>query len=122
MFTVQTTFCFVGMISSTVVANVFMKLGASDNEEARWLLGIAGTRTLAGMAFFGVALLLYTWLLRYIPLNIAQSLMAVQFIAVILASTWLLSEPMPSLRWVGIALIAAGVVLVGFTIEKQTRS
>jgi multidrug transporter EmrE-like cation transporter len=105
-----------------VLANVFMKLGALDDEETRWLFGLAGTQTLVGVTFFGLALVCYAWLLRYVPLNVAQSLMAVQFIAVILASAGILSEPIPLLRRVGIALIACGILLVGYTVEGKGGS
>ena len=122
MFTLQTITCFLAMICLTVLANVFMKLGASDDEETRWLFGLAGTQTLVGVTFFGLALVCYAWLLRYVPLNVAQSLMAVQFIAVILASAGILSEPIPLLRRVGIALIACGILLIGYTVEGKGGS
>ena len=57
----------------------------------------------------------------FLPLNIAQSFAAIQFIAVILASTLVLSEPIAIPRWIGIALIAIGIVIVGLTADRGVR-
>jgi drug/metabolite transporter (DMT)-like permease len=107
----------VAMISCTVVANIFMKLGAGASSSERWLSGIAGSKTIAGMAFFLCAMLIYAWLLTKMPLNLAQSLASAQFISVILASSIVLAEPIPNIRWLGIALITAGIVIVGYSAD-----
>ena len=53
-----------------------------------------------------------------------QSLLtaAIVFVAVILASALILSESIPPMRWLGIALIAAGVLLVGSTVGNAGGS
>jgi drug/metabolite transporter (DMT)-like permease len=99
------------MIAFTVVANLLMKVGA-ERTASPVLLGVFSWTTLAGLAAFGIAGLLYAWLLKSLPLNVAQSFMAAQFIAVILASWVVLSEAIPGARWLGIALIALGIVVV----------
>jgi undecaprenyl phosphate-alpha-L-ara4N flippase subunit ArnE len=50
-----------------------------------------------------------------LPLNIAQSFAAGQFIAVILAASLVLSEAISTAQWVGIFLIAAGIAIVGWS-------
>jgi hypothetical protein len=55
--------------------------------------------------------LFYARVLRLLPLNVAQSYAAAQFIAVILASKLILGEPIPLARWAGISLIAAGIIV-----------
>jgi drug/metabolite transporter (DMT)-like permease len=59
--------------------------------------------------------LIYAWILAFLPLNVAQSFTAAQFIAVILASAVFLSEPIPVARWLGIALIFVGILVVSLT-------
>jgi drug/metabolite transporter (DMT)-like permease len=51
------------------------------------------------------------------PLNLAQSLASVQFVAIILASALVLAEPIPLPRLIGIVLILAGVVVASSTYE-----
>jgi drug/metabolite transporter (DMT)-like permease len=47
--------------------------------------------------------------------NVAQSFAAAQFVAVIPASSWLLSERIGTSQWVGITLIAVGILIVGWS-------
>jgi undecaprenyl phosphate-alpha-L-ara4N flippase subunit ArnE len=72
-------------------------------------------RILLGLCSFGLAACLYTLILQWLPLNVAQSFAAGQFIAVILASAWFLSEPIGASQGLGIALIALGISIVGWS-------
>ncbi len=114
MYTTQTLMTSLGMVCSTVMANLLLKVGAGADQN-RWFLGAAGSYTLAGVAFFGIALLLYAWILRTVPLSIAQSLTAAQFAGVILTSAYILSEPIPVARWIGVGCIMIGILLVGYS-------
>jgi drug/metabolite transporter (DMT)-like permease len=105
---------FVLMISCTVIANLLMKMGAAVPATER-VLGLVSWKLVAGVSAFGCAALLYAWLLHWLPLNVAQAFAAAQFVAVILASSTILAEPIPALRWVGIGLIACGIAIVGMT-------
>ena len=112
---------FVLMISCTVGANLFMKLGASAPESSRWF-GILSPLTATGVGCFALAAIVYAWLLQYLPLNVAQAIASIQFVAVILAARWVLDEPVTSMRWVGILLIAVGIAVVGWTADASGGS
>jgi undecaprenyl phosphate-alpha-L-ara4N flippase subunit ArnE len=77
-------------------------------------------RVLAGLALYGCAGIAYAWLLQWLPLNVAQSFAAAQYVAVIIASALLLSEEISLARWIGIALIAIGIVVVGTNMRAPT--
>jgi len=111
---VKTALGFLIMVACTVGANPLMKQRAAAAPAERVLFGIIGWRTFFGLCVFALAGLVYPWILRFMPLNVAQSFASVQFVAVILASSLLLAEPIPSGRWIGIGLIASGIALVGF--------
>jgi drug/metabolite transporter (DMT)-like permease len=103
------------MIGFTVVANLLMKAGAAATEEsASFATTLLDWRTLVGLASFAAAACVYVLVLRWLPLNVAQSFAAAQFIAVVLASAFVLSEPIELGQWAGIALIAAGIFTVGW--------
>jgi undecaprenyl phosphate-alpha-L-ara4N flippase subunit ArnE len=106
-------FAFVLMIACTVIGNIFMKLGASVPFAERPLFGVVAWQSCAGVAVFAAAVIIYSIVLQWMPLNVAQSFAALQFVAVIIASTWFLGEPISLLRWLGIGLIVAGIVAVG---------
>jgi drug/metabolite transporter (DMT)-like permease len=101
-------------ISLTVVANLLMKLGAADQRSVM-LLRLISWRTGLGLGTFAGAAALYSLVLRILPLNVAQSLAAAQFIAVILASTIVLGEVVSVQRWLGVAMISGGIVIVALS-------
>ena len=103
------------MISCTIVANLLLKIGAMAPPGESILFRNVAWQSLTGISIFGCSLLIYMWVLRSVPLNIAQAFAAFQFVGVILASAVLLSEAIPPLRWVGLALISVGILLVGLT-------
>ena len=106
---------FVLMIGLTAVGNILMKLGASVPLAERPIFGIVAWQSCAGIAIFAGAVIVYAFLLQWLPLSVAQSFAAFQFVAVILASAWFLGEPISLSRWLGIALITIGIVTVGVT-------
>lgn len=103
------------MISMTVAANLLMKTGASSSSGVSFLSKLFSPTVLLGLACFGSAAVIYVLILSWLPLNVAQSFAAAQFVAVILAARLLLAEPIGMLQWAGIALIAAGIAIVGWS-------
>jgi undecaprenyl phosphate-alpha-L-ara4N flippase subunit ArnE len=110
----KTTLGISGVILFCIAANVLLKIGASQPSEQRFIFGLIGWHALAGFVAWGLAALLYAWVLQWLPLNVAQSLLALQFVGIILASKVLLDEPIDPMRWLGIGLIFAGILVVGF--------
>jgi undecaprenyl phosphate-alpha-L-ara4N flippase subunit ArnE len=106
--------CYLVMVLLTVSANLFFKSGAMGAADG--LLGLLNAKIVLGFLCFGLAALLYIVVLRVLPLNVAQSLAAMQFVAVIVAAHVVLGEPIGAARLVGIGLIFSGIVLVGRTI------
>ncbi len=107
------------MVACTAGGNLFLKLGASGSSDGSLLGTLFAWKTIGGLSLIAVAMLAYMWLLRTMPLHVAQSFATAQFIAVVLASALVLREPVPLLRWVGIALIVAGIVVVGLTMKNN---
>jgi drug/metabolite transporter (DMT)-like permease len=110
---IKIALAFLAMVGCTVMANLLLKIGASAIVPQRPFPGFVDWRVIAGLASFGCAGLVYAWLLQWVPLNVAMSFAAVQYVAVILASALVLAEEVPPARWLGIALIALGIIVVG---------
>ncbi len=111
---------FAVMIGFTVAANLLLKMGAMVPAAERAILGVWDWRTLLGFFFFGSAALIYSGVLEWLPLNVAQSIAASQFVAVILASAFFLAEPIPMGRLAGIVLIIGGIIVVSFSEKART--
>ena len=108
---------FAAMIAFTVIANLMLKLGAGVTEAQRVLFGLLGWKSMAGLALFGCGGIVYAFVLRQVPLNVAASFTAAQFVGVIIAASLVLGEPISFARWLGIACISLGIVLVGLTAQ-----
>lgn len=109
---------YVLMISLTVLANLLLKTGASAAAASGsgTLSALFNWRIGAGLVSFALGACAYILVLTRLPLNVAQSIAALQFVAVILAAWLLLGEPISGPRWIGIAMIVGGIVLVGRSI------
>lgn len=103
------------MITFTVIANLLLKTGAVAGGTDGPITRLVNWRVILGLVSFGTAACFYIIILQWLPLNVAQSFAAAQFVAVILASAILLSEPIGTAQWIGIALIALGIGVVGWS-------
>jgi drug/metabolite transporter (DMT)-like permease len=68
-----------------------------------------------GLALFGVGAMLYILVLSRLALNVAQSMLALQYVGVMLGSALILGEPISPTRLLGAGMIAAGVVVVAWS-------
>jgi multidrug transporter EmrE-like cation transporter len=66
----------------------------------------------AGVGLFVVEALLYTAALQRLEVSVAYSLGAMSFVVVALGAAWLLGEPLPVTRRLGIAFIVAGCAVL----------
>jgi multidrug transporter EmrE-like cation transporter len=113
---------FAVMIGCTVAANVFLKWGAMVPAAERTISGVCDWRTLIGFVFFGASAVVYSGVLQAMPLNVAQSIAASQFVAVIVASAIILAEPIPAVRMLGIILIVCGIAIVSFAERRSSEA
>lgn len=111
--------CFVPFIAFGVTANLLIKNGISRlnidkifTVDSFLSLG-ASPYILAGIFCYGMGFLGYIYVLHKFPLHIVQTFSALAVIAVILASRFILKEPISVTRWIGIVLVFAGLILVG---------
>jgi drug/metabolite transporter (DMT)-like permease len=108
---ITTTALIVGSMVCTVLANLSLKQGDSS----AWLPNIVNLHVMGGAAFFAFAFLFYALVLRRLPLSLAQAIFSVQFVLVILAAHLVLHESIGGVRWLGIGLMAAGLLVVGMS-------
>jgi len=81
---------------------------------AGYLAAIAGAPWLwAGVAVYVVELIVWLAILERAPLSLAFPIASLNYCGVIVASRFLLHEPVSRRRWAGAALITLGVAIVG---------
>ncbi|MFW6180758.1 MAG: EamA family transporter [Spirochaetota bacterium] len=67
---------------------------------------------LAGTVSYTVSILFWIYALSRVDLSFAYPFLALSYVLVIIASWLLLGERIPPLRWIGLAVICAGILLV----------
>jgi multidrug transporter EmrE-like cation transporter len=107
------------------VAQVTLKIGVNHVTDAHGgTLHLNGTGLKAlltspvvwgGLALFGVSGVLWLFALSRATLSFAYPFAALGYVIIVAASVPVLHESVPPVRWVGVALIVIGVVLVGQT-------
>jgi multidrug transporter EmrE-like cation transporter len=82
-------------------------------------LGTSGFKELAtspvvwgGLMLFGVSAVIWIFALSRVDLSFAYPFAALGYVIIVLASFTVLHESVPPLRWAGVALIIAGILLV----------
>lgn len=104
-------FCMLPVVCVNVCASLLLKTGAGD-PPAPLLLHLMSLRSLAGLMCFGLGGVAYAWLLRFVPLSIAQAVLSTQYIFTVLGAWLLLHESISHTQWAGFILVAVGLSLV----------
>jgi drug/metabolite transporter (DMT)-like permease len=100
----------VAMIAS---GQILFKLAAEESKRAgdNLLAGWLTWSFLGALFIYGAATLLWVWVLRHLPLNVAYPFFALAFIIVPVLAHFFLNEPLSVRHLIGGALILAGVVV-----------
>lgn len=77
-----------------------------------WLRVALAPWTWAGLAAYGVATVLWFWVLSRAPLSVAYPLQSLAYVLGVVAGWAFFHESVPPVRWLGVALILAGVGMV----------
>lgn len=103
------------MVIAAAGGNLLMKLGADATNDVSMVYRLMDWRILIGLSLFALSAVLYIVLLGALPLNVAQSMMALQYVVVMITSVLLLGEALPLLRLLGAGFVVVGVLLIGLS-------
>ncbi len=70
-------------------------------------------RVVIGLVLFGISAAMWLIVLSRIPLSLAYPFAGLTYVFVTVFSKFVLNEEVPGIRWLGLALIVGGIVLVG---------
>jgi drug/metabolite transporter (DMT)-like permease len=107
-------------ISSSVAGQTVIKLGVSRpgaSDAASSILSLVALIVkspliLLGLILYGAGALAWISVLTRLELSYAYPFLALNFVLVALVSRVALGESIPTLRWLGIAVICVGILLV----------
>jgi multidrug transporter EmrE-like cation transporter len=104
-FTLKAAMDRVGRIGTAEVNAFGETLTRAAKEPRLWL----------GLFLFGVSAVFWLVVLSRVALSIAYPLAGLSYVAIVLLDKYVMNEPIPILRWVGVGAIAAGIALVGLS-------
>lgn len=93
------------------VGQLFFKIGAVQLGRG-WTSWLMNWKLLMGLAFYGIATILFLYVLKSAPLSIAYPIIATSYIWVSLLAAAFLGEPFPVYKWSGVFLIIAGIIII----------
>ena len=67
---------------------------------------------LGGLLLYGIGALAWVVVLSRLDLSLAYPFLALNFVFVVAVSRFVLGEPVPWLRWVGVGVICVGILVV----------
>ncbi len=106
-------------VVSGVAGQTFLKIGserAGSSADGGIVALIGSILTsplmLLGLFFYGCGALAWIAVLRRMDLSYAYPFLALNFVLIALVSYFFLGETIPALRWLGIGIICAGILVV----------
>ena len=114
-----------GSVGTATLGQLLLKTGMTSvgrlgagalQQPLETLIAIASTPVVwLGLASYAIGAVLWMVVLSRLDLGYAYPLLAISYILIPLLAHFLLGEAIPPLRWVGIAVIFAGVIIVART-------
>ncbi len=107
-------------ISTGVAGQTAIKLGVSQPQAAGHTASLLSLVTLIlgspwvllGLTLYGIGAVAWIAVLARLDLSLAYPLLALNFVLITLSSRLILGETVPTMRWVGMLVICAGIVIV----------
>jgi multidrug transporter EmrE-like cation transporter len=96
------------------------KVGYIDGERLSNPMALIGDvlrtwQVVAGLAVFVLSAMSWLVVMSRVPLSFAYPFVGITYVLLALFGKFVIHEHVPSLRWLGVALIVAGIVVVGKT-------
>lgn len=98
----------VGPIGKTQVSAAGSTIGRALREPRLWV----------GLTLFGISAVFWLIVLSNVALTVAYPFVGLSYVVLVLFGRIVLHEDVPPLRWAGVAVIALGVALVGFSFRR----
>jgi drug/metabolite transporter (DMT)-like permease len=118
----------VGMILVSVtlaaLAQLTLKAGINQVTDGSGTVTVSATSIKAivtnllvwgGLALFGVSAIVWIFVLSRTSLSFAYPFVALTYLIIVVVDRFVLHESVPPVRWAGVGLIMAGIVLVSRT-------
>lgn len=102
------------------------KVGYIDSERFGNPMALVGDvlrtwQVIAGLAVFVLSAMSWLVVMSRVPLSFAYPFVGITYVLLALFGKFVIHEYVPTLRWLGVALIVIGIVVVGKTSPPEDR-
>lgn len=73
-----------------------------------------------GLFLFGISAVFWLVVLSHVPLSVAYPVVGLSYIIIVAFSRFALHESVPLLRWVGVAIVAVGIGVIGLSFRNAS--
>lgn len=98
---------FLSIFTLSTTGNILMKMGAHGSYDR--LIGPFSWLSILGLTFFAGSSVIYAKTLQTLPLYFAYSMLAAQYLLIMLAAWFFLGESITMGKWVGCGFIMLGL-------------
>jgi multidrug transporter EmrE-like cation transporter len=118
---VSVSFAVVGQLTLKAAMDSVGRIGRAD-------LGSLGQTVLkaakepklwVGLFLFGISAVFWLVVLSRVRLSVAYPLVGISYIIIVALARFMLHEHVPTLRWVGVSIIAIGIVVIGLSFRNN---
>lgn len=102
----------IGRIGSAQVSDAGQTVVRALKEPLLWI----------GLLLFGISALFWLVVLSRVDLSLAYPFVGLSYVVVVALARFFFHEQVPTLRWVGVTIIALGIALIGFSSKTATGS
>jgi drug/metabolite transporter (DMT)-like permease len=98
----------IGRIGFEQLSDPMATVGKAAREPRLW----------AGLFLFGISSLFWLVVLSRVPLSVAYPFVGISYIFVVGFARFALHENVPASRWVGVAVVALGIAIIGLSFRR----
>ena len=98
----------IGRIGTAEVSAPLETIGKAAREPRLW----------AGLTLFGISSLFWLVVLSRVPLSVAYPFVGISYIFVVAFARFVLHEHVPAGRWLGVAVVALGIAIIGLSFRR----
>ena len=117
---VSVVFAIAGQLTLKAAMEEVGRIGAREVSAAGETVkrAIKEPRLWIGLVLFGISALFWLVVLSRVPLSVAYPFVGVSYILIVAFSRFFLHEHVPTLRWIGVIVVALGIAIVGLSFRR----
>jgi multidrug transporter EmrE-like cation transporter len=118
---ISVSFAVAGQVTLKSAMNRIGRIGSAQVSEAGDTLLRAAKEPLlwVGLIFFGISALFWLVVLSRVPLSVAYPIVGISYILIVLFARIFLNEHVPTVRWLGVIVVALGIAIIGISFSRS---